>query len=160
MKLTIILLAALFAGTASFAAGATPTIAPAAPPPSQAEIVMPSSDVLIVLIRSTLDALNQANITNNYTVLNGLGSISFAANNPPAKLAMVFEPFRANGINLSGTLVTTPILDQPAKIEQGRLLLVGHLETRPQVTRYNLIFEPTGGAWRISDLNVSMTLAK
>ena len=73
MKSTIMLLAAVFAGTASFAAGAAPTAAPAAPPRLQAEIVMPSSEVLIVLIRSTLDALNHANITNNYTDLNGLG---------------------------------------------------------------------------------------
>ena len=115
---------------------------------------------MIVLIRSSLDALNQANSTNNYTVLNALGSDRFAAQNPPAKLAQAFAPLRANAINLAAALIVPPLLDQPAKVEQGRLQLAGHFDTRPQVIHFDLIFEPNRGGWRMADLNVGLTMPK
>ena len=51
------------------------------PAPQQTEtqaqgprLTVPTDDVLLILIRATLIALNQANVTGNYTVLRDLGA--------------------------------------------------------------------------------------
>ena len=128
--------------------------------PARPQQTMPSNELLIALIRSSLSALDQADSTNNYTVMNALGSDSFIANFSPARLSQMFEPLRRNGINLVGTLVIQPQLDSPAKLDQGRLQLVGHFETRPRIIQYNLIFEPSRGAWRMAGINVNLVAAK
>ena len=147
------------AGWAARAASTHSVVAAAALPTAVPQLAMPTVDVLIVLIRSSLDALNQANATNNYSVLSALGSDIFANNYPPSRLAVTFEPLRRNGVSLAASLITAPQLDQPAKIENGTLILIGHFDTKPQIIRYNLLLQPSRGAWRIAGINVSLSPA-
>src|SRR5262245_26200342 len=56
---------------------------------------------VLILIRETLLALDQANKTGNYTVLRDLGSPDFQANSA-AQLAEIFAQQRRDNIDLSG----------------------------------------------------------
>jgi hypothetical protein len=62
---------------------------------------------VLILIRSTLLALDQANKTGNYTVLRDLGSPGFHSNTA-ARLAEIFAAQRKDNIDLSGTAVLDP----------------------------------------------------
>ena len=82
-------LAAVFALTGP-AAAQTAQQAPAqSPATAAAQPALPFPQAMI-LIRSALTALQQADETNDYSVLNALGSTSFRTANPPARLAQTF----------------------------------------------------------------------
>ena len=70
---------------------------PRAAPP----VPMPSDDVLLMLIRSTLIALNQANTTGNYTVFREMGAPGFQEANSPAQLTESFADLRHRNLDLS-----------------------------------------------------------
>jgi hypothetical protein len=71
---------------------------------------------VIILIRSTLLALDDANKTGNYTVLRDLGSPGFQANTD-ARLAEIFAPQRRDNIDLSGVAVLDPQLTLLPQVE-------------------------------------------
>ena len=62
----------------------------------------------LVLIKSTLTAVNHGNITGNYTVLRELGSARFKQQHTPADLATAFASLRGQKVDLSPILVTSP----------------------------------------------------
>ncbi len=133
-------------------------------PPKQSKSVavpaqqfpLPSPEAMVIMIRTSLVALSQANQTNNYSVLNALGSNSFRAANPPARLASIFEPFRTNRIDLAPITFIQPQLIQPARIEGGMLRMVGNFPTQPMQVNYDLSFEPVGNGWQLQDLSVNL----
>jgi hypothetical protein len=53
---------------------------------------VPTDDVLLILIRSSLIALNQANVTGNYSVLRDIGAPDFKQANGADRLAQIFAP--------------------------------------------------------------------
>ena len=55
---------------------------------------MPNDDVLLMLIESSVIALNHANITGNYSVLHEMGAPAFQNANSPEKLAQIFAQLR------------------------------------------------------------------
>jgi hypothetical protein len=102
-------------------------------------------------------ALNQANLTGNYTVLRDLGSPRFRANNTAARLAAVFTPLHERDIDLSPIVVFEPVLTEPVSSdEQGRLKLVGYFPTRPLRVLFDLAYEPVQYRWLISDIAVNL----
>ena len=133
-------------------ATATPT-RQAAP---QAQIQMPRPETLIIMIRSSLVALSQANITNNYSVLNQLGSGNFRKANPPTRLAQLFNSFRTNKIDLAPVVFVTPQLSKQPEIVNGKLHLVGNFPTQPMRVDFNLQFEPSDGIWKLFGLSVDL----
>src|SRR3954451_23191219 len=64
---------------------------------------------VLILIRSTLIALDQGNKTGNYTVLRDLRAPGFQANTA-ARLAEIFATQRKDNIDLSGVAVLDPQL--------------------------------------------------
>jgi hypothetical protein len=78
--------------------------APAAPQPAQID-----RNGVLILIRSTVLALDQANKTGNYTVLRDLGAPGFQANTA-ARLAEIFASQRRDNLDLSGVAVIDPQL--------------------------------------------------
>ncbi len=128
-------------------------------PSSQPQIALPPPQALIVLIRSTLVALSQANMTNNYTVLYALGSKNFQARNTSASLGKIFTPFRTNQIDLNTVVFTTPQLTQAPAIENGRMRLVGVFPTQPIMVTFDLMFEPDQGSWKLFGLGVNLAAA-
>ena len=135
---------------------AAPAKLPEVAAPANAQIQMPPPEALIIMIRSSLVALSQANVTNNYAVLNALGSDSFRQANPPARLAQSFAPFRSNNIDLAPIVFVTPQLSQQPQIIEGKLRLIGFFPTLPMRVDYDLQFEPSGGVWKLFAISVNL----
>lgn len=122
----------------------------------QQRIALPPPEAMIILIRSSLVALSQANQTGNYTVLNQLGSANFRRNNTAERLAQIFAPFRTNNIDLSVVVFVTPQLTEAPRFENGRLRLIGYFPTQPMRVTFDLMFEPDGGQWKLFGLGVDL----
>src|SRR3954471_14690937 len=76
---------------------------------------------VLILVRSTLLAVDQANKTGNYTVLRDLGSPDFQ-NNSAARLAEIFTQQRRDNIDLSGVAVIDPQLTLLPQIEPNGMM--------------------------------------
>ena len=133
------------------------TVAVAARPAQAAQL--PAQEAMVILIRSSLVALGQANVTNNYSVLNALGSENFRRANPSPRLATVFESFRTNNIDLSPVVYLQPQLTAAPTLEKGRLRLVGVVPSKPMQVNFDLTFEPDRGTWKLFGLGVNLTAA-
>jgi hypothetical protein len=149
-----------------------PTARPAAPaqarPAQQAQPArpgvpqqspIPQAAGLIILIKSSLIALNQANQTGNYQVLYALGSDGLRASTNPQNLAQSFAAFRARRIDLNPVIFLNPQLTKAAAIEGGRLHLVGTFPTTPLQINFDFWFEPSQGQWKFVQLNTNLTPA-
>jgi hypothetical protein len=116
---------------------------------------IPSHTDLVATIRSSVLALNQANRTGDYSVLNGLGSKNFRAENPPEKLAAAFANMRNAGVDLTPILVIDPRLFRPAALDKnGYLRIQGYFPSQPEQVNFDLVFQFEGGAWRLFGLGV------
>jgi hypothetical protein len=94
------LVAAVMASACEFSAQAeTPT----ASKPAQID-----RNGVLILIRSTLLALDQANKTGNYTVLRDIGAPGFQSNTA-ARLGEIFAKLRNDNLDLSGVAVRSSI---------------------------------------------------
>jgi len=112
---------------------------------------------VLILVRSTLLALDQGNKTGNYTVLRDLGAPGFQVNTA-AKLAEIFAPQRADEINLGGILVLEPQLTLLPQIEpNGMLHMAGFFPSAPAQVNFELLFAPVNREWRIFGLSVTIT---
>src|SRR6266478_3465239 len=123
---------------------------PQAPTPAQID-----RNGVLILIRSTLLALDQANKTGNYTVLRDLGSPDFQANSA-ARLAEIFAQERRDNIDLSGVAVIDPQLTLLPQIEaNGMMHMAGFFPSVPTQVNFEMAFAPVGGRWRLFALSVS-----
>lgn len=129
------------------------------PAAQQQQSQIPQAAGLIVLIKGSLIALNQANLTNNYQVLYALGSDSLRASTNPQNLGQSFAGFRERKIDLSSVLFLNPNLTRAAAIEGGRLHLVGTFPTTPLQINFDFWFEPSQGQWKFVQLNTSLSPA-
>lgn len=141
------------------AAQAAPTkpapVLPAATAAPQPQL--PPPEAQLIMIRSSLVALSQANQTGNYTVLNALGSDNFRINNSPARLSELFTSFRANAIDLAPVTYVNPILAQQPAIAGGKLRLVGYFPTQPMQVNFDLQYEPAGTGWKLFGIAVNLS---
>ncbi len=160
---------AVAVAAASFAL-ASPAGAQTAPkdakqkPVEQAALPPPPQDVsgpeMSMLIRGTVIALHQANVTGNYTVLRDLGSSILRASNSAADLAAQFTEFRQRGFNLAPTVLYDAVLDQKPKLTtDGVLQLIGHFPTKPQEVIFDFTYRYELGAWRIAVMRVGSRMA-
>ena len=123
---------------------------PPAPRPAQID-----RNGVIILIRSTLLALDQANKSGNYTVLRDLGSPDFQANSA-AQLAEIFAQQRRDNVDLSGVAVIDPQLTLLPQIEaNGIMHMAGFFPSVPTQVNFELAYAPVGGRWRLFALSVS-----
>jgi hypothetical protein len=123
---------------------------PPAPKPAQID-----RNGVLILIRSTLLALDQANKTGNYTVLRDLGSPDFQANSA-ARLAEIFVQQRKDNVDLSGVAVIDPQLTLLPQIEaNGMMRMAGFFPSVPTQVNFELLYAPVGGRWRVFGLSVS-----
>jgi hypothetical protein len=124
-------------------------VSPASPP------VDPSTGALATaLARSILIAVHQANVTGNYTVLRDLGAPGFRDRNSAADLAEVFAPIRKARIDLSLAASVPPEINTLKLDGQGVLYISGTLKIPGPLVRFEMLFQPTDGAWRL--LGVSL----
>jgi hypothetical protein len=145
--------------------GAVTTSAQQTPPqsqqvaPQQQPAAKPANidrNGVLMLIRSTLLALDQANKTGNYTVLRDLGAPGFQANTA-ARLAEIFAKQRGDKLDLSGVAVIDPQLSLLPQIEPNGLLhMAGFFPSVPSQVNFELLFAPVEGQWRVFGVSLSV----
>lgn len=126
---------------------------PASPAPKPAQI---DRNGVVILIRSTLLALDQANKTGNYTVLRDIGAPGFQSNTA-ARLGEIFAKLRNDNLDLSGVAVIDPQLNLLPQIEaNGLMRMAGFFPSVPTQVNFDLAFAPVNGQWRLFGLSVSI----
>jgi hypothetical protein len=111
---------------------------------------------VIMLIRSTLLAVDHANKTGNYTVLRDIGAPGFQ-NNTAAKLGEIFAKLRNDRLDLSGVAVIDPQLSLLPQIEaNGMMHMVGFFPSVPAQVNFELMYAPVDGQWRLFGISVSI----
>jgi hypothetical protein len=126
------------------------------PAPNKAVITVPNEQVITTLVFSTLLALNQANITGNYTVFRELGAPGFQAANSAAKLGEIFAALRNRGLDLSPILLFKLQLQDRPKIDvNGMLRVTGYFPTRPEHVNFDLLYQSLKGEWRLFGIAAS-----
>ena len=119
-------------------------------------LTLPDDFKLNMMIKSTVIAVNQANKTDNYTVLRDLGSPRFKEANSAKKLGEVFKALRTSKFDLSPVLFFTPkMLEPPGLTNAGLLRLTGYFDTMPQRVSFDMLFEPVKGEWLLYGINIA-----
>ena len=111
---------------------------------------------VLILIRSSLLALDQANKTGNYTVLRDIGAPGFQSNTA-ARLGEIFAKLRGDNLDLSGVAVIDPQLNLLPQIEANGLMhMAGFFPSVPSQVNFDLLFAPVSGQWRLFGISVSI----
>jgi hypothetical protein len=112
---------------------------------------------VIILIRSTLLALDDANKTGNYSVLRDLGAPGFQLGNTDARLAEIFAGQRKENLDLSGVAVLEPQLTLLPQIEaNGMMRMAGFFPSVPTQVNFELLYAPVNRQWRLMGLSVTL----
>jgi hypothetical protein len=112
---------------------------------------------VIILIRSSLIALDQANKTGNYTVLRDLGAPNFQATNTAARLGDIFAGLRRDKVDLSGVAALDPQLTLLPQIEPNGLMhMTGFFPSVPAQVRFELAYAPVDGQWKLFGISVGL----
>ena len=120
------------------------------------DVVIPSADIIVILIRSTLLSLNDALRTGNYTVLRDLASPSFREANNAGRLHQIFSGLSAQRIDLSAVAILAPKLPVPPSIDQDkRLHIAGYFPGEPVQLDFALVFEAVARQWRLFGISVN-----
>jgi hypothetical protein len=131
---------------------APPAQAPAALQPSVAR--QNDAEVVFTLVRTAMVALDQADVTGNYTVLRDISAPGFREKHSAADLARIFAPIRDAKIDLSEAVLLDPHISKATVNEQKMLYVVGAFDTKPLPVSFEFLFEPIGGRWRIFGIAV------
>ena len=126
-------------------------------PAKRPPVVQIDRNGLLILLRSTLLALDQANKTGNYSVLRDLAAPGFASANNPARLAEVFANLRRDKVDLSGVIVIEPQLTvMPELTQNGMLHFAGFFPSVPQQINFEMLYAPVDGQWRLFGLSANL----
>jgi hypothetical protein len=143
----------------SFASPALPqpATAPGAQQAAPQQPIQIDRNGVLILIRSTLTALDQANRTGNYTVLRDLGAPGFQATNTAARLGEIFANLRAQNLDLSGVTVLEPQLTVlPTAVQGGMMRMAGFFPSVPVQVNFDLLFAPIEGRWRLFGISLNL----
>jgi hypothetical protein len=111
---------------------------------------------VLILVRSALLALDQANKTGNYTVLRDIGAPGFQSNTA-ARLGEIFAKLRNDNLDLSGVAVIDPQLNLLPQIEANGLMhMAGFFPSVPTQVNFDLSFAPVNGQWRLFGISVGV----
>ncbi len=125
--------------------------------PARAQLNLPDANLQEVLIKTTLLAFNDANITGNYAVLHAKTSKPFRDQFSPERLKEVFKEFAEKHIDFAVIAAKTPVPSQDSKIDDdGRLILVGYFDTTPSYVYYDLHYIVSEGQWKPIKINVDV----
>lgn len=137
-----------------------PSIAQQAPQAGAQQAPKPANidrNGVLMLVRSSIFAVDQANKTGNYTVLRDLGAPGFQAANDAAKLAEIFAKLRNDKVDLSGVAVIDPQLSLLPQIEaNGMMHMAGFFPSVPSQVNFELLFSPVDGQWRLFGISVNV----
>lgn len=117
---------------------------------------VPDEVRIVLMIRNAVVALNQANITGNYTVLREMGTANFQMTNSPARLAEVFATLRSRKIDLSPIMAFTPKMTSAPALDGQVLRLTGYFPTSPEQVQFDLAYQHAGEQWLLAGIAISV----
>ena len=119
-------------------------------------VTMPSPEVLVIMVRAALAGVNQANFTENYSVLHAMTTPALQARVSPAQFGKAFANLRSQNLDLSPVLVLMPQFTvTPSLTPQGLLRLTGIFPSRPLQINFVIDYLPIDGFWLIDAISVS-----
>jgi len=135
-----------------------PQFAHAPAPQPEPAAALPDDVRIVLMIRNTVLALNQANLTGNYSVLRDMGTPAFQMTNSQARLAEIFASLRGRKLDLSPVMVFNPKLLTPPALQDGQVLkLAGFFPTTPEQVRFEIAYQHYGEQWLLAGLAVSVS---
>lgn len=147
-----LLLAGLLTGAPALAVGETTTSAPSAEPPRE----IPFGPVEAMLLRSTLIAINQANLTVDYAIVRHMLAPDLAKTYPGPQIAVLLKPWRDRRRDFGFVAIADPELDTSPTIDgQGVLRMQGSVPTPSFRLAFDLSFRKVAGRWMLSVLTLS-----
>ena len=112
---------------------------------------------LLILIRHVLHALDMSNKSGNYTILREISAPGFAAVNDASRLSNNFRNLREKNIDLSGVLVYEPQLTlMPETTKDGLMRFAGYFPSASNQIRFEMVFAPVNGQWKIFGLGADV----
>jgi hypothetical protein len=109
------------------------------------------------MVRNAIIALNQANLTGNYSVLRDMGTPNFQITNSSARLAEAFATLRARKLDISPIMFFTPKFASPPSIQDGQVLRVtGVFPTTPEQVNFDIAFQMFGEQWMLAAIAVNV----
>lgn len=157
--LSIITLSIFSFGTAAMAQAPAPgKFTPAkTAAPAPATNGVPSIEVLTMLVRTTIIAINQANQTGHYEVLYGITGPKLHKESSPSALGKALASFRQKDMDLSPVTVIPPqYVQQPVIDPQGQLRLVGGFPTQPLQVKFAFVFSNVEGHWKPEGISIDV----
>jgi len=123
-------------------------------------LTMPAPEVLVMMVRSALAAVQQANFTENYSVLHAMTTPALQTRVSAGQFGAAFANLRKQNIDLSPMLVMPPqFTAAPTLTPQGLLRLTGSFPSRPLQINFAIDYRPVDGFWLIDGLSVSAVQA-
>lgn len=123
-------------------------------------VTVPAADVLVMMVRGTLASVNQANFTENYSVLHEMTTPALQARVTAAQFGRAFADLRKRNLDLSPVLVLNPqFTAAPAVTPQGALRLAGYFPSKPLQINFAIDYRPVDGFWLVDSLSVSTSRA-
>lgn len=129
-----------------------------APPPVMVPATAPTPAAADIyrMIWGTMAAVDGAMTSGNYSVLRDTAAPDFQAVNDTARLAGIFARLRAGGVDLSQTLLLTPTFRAtPRLVQPGLLQVQGSFGLRPAAIDFEMLYQWTGGKWRMFGVAIS-----
>jgi hypothetical protein len=121
---------------------------------------LPPAETLLALVRTNLIALDHACRTGNFAVLRDLSGPYLRSRLTSEALAASFANVCASKSDLVAVAIVTPMITEPpAFLGNGMLRLVGTFAIRPASIRFEMLFEASGGEWRLAGMNVATVAA-
>lgn len=115
---------------------------------------------LLLLVREVLYALDLSNKSGNYTILREISAPGFAAANDAARLSQLFRNLREKNADLSGVLVYEPQLTlMPEVTKEGLMRFAGYFPSASNQIKFEMIFAPVNGQWKIFGLAADLAPA-
>ena len=153
LPIRFILLVGLLSATHASAQTAP---APAAQQAPQIQTGPVDRNGAVLLMRNALIALDQANKTNEYSVLRATASEAFQVNST-GKLSEIFAGQRREGLNLAYAAIMEPRWTVEPQIEPSGLVhMAGYFEVTPVPVAFDLLFTQQKGQWLLFGVSVSL----
>lgn len=110
----------------------------------------------LMLVRSAVIALDQANLTGNYAVFHAMTVPALRERFLPADYAEYYAPMRRAKVDLGPALISPATFDRtPYLDENGYLTLEGSLKTKPAGTSFRLVMGKWQDRWLIVSLDLN-----
>lgn len=127
-----------------------------ATPPARPAMSMPATADIDRMVWATMVTVQGAITSGNYSVLRDNAAPAFQAANDTARLTVIFSRLRADGIDLTRTLLVTPVFRAPPRLIRPDLLQVqGSFPLRPTALDFEMLYQWTEGEWRMFGVAIS-----